>query len=118
MHPEPCPERPRRRSRPAIALLVALSLILALPITATARGEAAPVTLGDWMRNIHVSSDREIDLTQDGLAAAAPPAPMPAVQTSSEPAAPKEPVTRNQVPRLWFSGKPQTLRKRRRRRLR
>jgi hypothetical protein len=111
------PLRPRR-TRAATALLMLLSLILALPVTATARGEAAPVTLGEWKRIVYNTPDREIDATQKGVAAAPPPAPQPALQTSSESSPPKEPVVRTQIPRMWFSGKPQRGRGRRRRRAR
>ena len=95
-----------------------LTLILALPKTATAPGEAAPVTWGEWKRIVYNTPDREVDATQTGPATAPPPAPPPALQTSSEPSPPKEPVARAQIPRLWFSGKSQTGRSRRRRRRR
>jgi hypothetical protein len=95
-----------------------LALLFALPITTIAAAEAAPVTVGDWMRTIFASPDREVDGSQKGLAATPPPAPQPALQTSSEPTPPKEPVARAQLPRLWFSGGRQNGRKRRARRLR
>ena len=95
------------------AWLAALVLVLTLPLTAIS-GAAEPVTLGDWMRIIHVTPDREIDASQDGLAAVSTPPPAPVLQTSSEPA-PKEPVVRTTVPRLWFSRDFRTTRWSRRR---
>jgi hypothetical protein len=85
------------------ALAMAFALVLALPVTATAGGEAQPVTLGEWMRTIFVTPDREIDTSQKGVASAPPPLPTPVVQASSEPAPAKQPVARPQVPRLWLN---------------
>jgi hypothetical protein len=99
-----------------VAVLMVLALLFALPITATARGEAAPMTRGELMRILHVAPFRKFDPTQAGVAASPPPVLPPALQSSSEPAPPKEPVTRPQVPRLWFGGQRLRVRKRRRRR--
>jgi hypothetical protein len=110
-------ESPRVGLRPRLtALLMALALVLALPVTATARGEAQPVTLGQWMRIIFVTPDREIDPSQKAVAVAPATPPPPVVQTSSEPAPAKEPVVRATPPRLWFPWQRDPPRRRRRRR--
>jgi hypothetical protein len=107
---EPLGLRPR-----LMALITAAALLLALPVTATARGESQPVTLGEWMRIIFVTPDREIDSSQKGTAIAPPPLPTQAVQTSSEPAPTREPIARAQIPRLWLTRKQEQARKHRRR---
>jgi hypothetical protein len=97
-------------------LLVAVAFFLALPMTVISAAEAEPVTVGDWMRTIFATPGRKIDTGQKGIAVASPPAPPPTVQTSSEPAPPKEPVARTQVPRFFLPR--ETDRKQRWRRLR
>ena len=103
------------RLRLVTAVLMMIALLWALPITATARGEAVPMTVGEWKRIIYVAPERKVDPSQKGVAVTAPPVPPPVVQASSEPAPPKEPVVRAQIPRLWFAGGRQTVRRRRRR---
>jgi hypothetical protein len=95
-------------------LLTAFAFLLALPTMATASAEAQPVTLGDWMRTIFVTPDCKVDTAQKGVAAAPPPVPVPALQSSSAPAAPKEPVAQNQVARFWLQPEGRTKRRRRR----
>jgi hypothetical protein len=81
------------------------TLMLALPTITTAGLDAQPLTMGEWMRILFVTPDRELDASQKGVAIAPPPLPAPQVQTSSDPAPPKEPVNRAaQSPRLWFRG--------------
>ena len=60
--------------------------------------------MGEWMRILFVTPDRELDPTQRGMAIAPPPMPAPQIQTSSEPSPSQEPVNRAQSPRLWFRG--------------
>ncbi|HEY0710400.1 MAG TPA: hypothetical protein VGG33_26575 [Polyangia bacterium] len=83
-----------------VALIAALALFVTLPITALAHA-SEPVTVGDWMRQIFVTPDREIDPSQKGLAAAVPVTPPPAIDTSSQPI-PKEPQARPQVSRFFL----------------
>jgi hypothetical protein len=102
----------RRRSRRLGALLLAIIFFVALPITVTTAAEAQPVTLGDWMRAIFLAPDRKFDPSQKGMALPPRPVAEPLVQTSSEPAPPKEPVAQTQVPRFWVP--PRSTRRKRR----
>jgi hypothetical protein len=101
-----------RRGLRGRALLAIATMVIALPIGATA-GAAEPVTIGDWMRTIFVTADRDIDTSQAGVAAAPPPLPAPAAQASTQPAPPKAPVVRAEVARL---GLPRDSARRKRRR--
>jgi hypothetical protein len=83
-----------------VALFALFALLSSLPTTVLA-GASQPVTVGDWMRQIFVTPDREIDASQKGLAAAVPIAPPPIVDTSSQPI-PKEPQVRPFVPRFYL----------------
>jgi hypothetical protein len=97
----PVSERVGLRPR-LTALLMVVALLLVQPLTATAAGEAQPVTLGEWMRIIFVAPERQIDPSQKGVAVALATPPPPVVQTSSEPAPAKEPVVRATPPRFWL----------------
>src|SRR5687767_1537199 len=88
-------------ARRLVAALMVAAFLGALPAASIA-GAAEPVTLADWMRTIFVTPDREVDSTQQGLAAAPPPAPPVALQTSSEPTPPKDTVVRNRMPESWL----------------
>jgi hypothetical protein len=91
---DPEPRAPRGlRGR---ALLAIATVLLALPIAATA-GAAEPVTIGEWMRAIFVTPDREIDTSQEGVAAAPAPLPAPTAQASTQPTPPRAPVARADV---------------------
>ncbi len=116
MRPSSPPIPTPRRSLAVVAVTMVIALLLALPISATARGEAVPMTRGELMRIIHVAPFRKVDATQAGVAAAGAPVMPPVVQTSSEPAPPREPVNRTDVPRLWFRGEGRRVGRRRRRR--
>jgi hypothetical protein len=107
----------RRVAGQAGAMAMVAILLLALPTITTAGALAEPITAGDWMRILFDAPDRKMDPSQKGVAVAAPPIPPPQIQTSSEPAPPKEPVSQTQTPRLWFRGdRSRTGRRRRRRR--
>jgi hypothetical protein len=104
----------RALARRTGALVMAVALLLALPTITTTGAAAQPVTFADWMRAVFVTPDRKIDPSHKGTAVAPPPLPPAAVQASSEPAPPKEPIQRVQVPRLWFRGDGRRSRRRRR----
>jgi hypothetical protein len=88
--------------RQTVALLSLGTLLAALPITAVAKA-AEPVTLGEWMRIVFVTPDREIDSSQPGLAGTPPPTPPPVLQTSSEQTPPKpSSVVRDRLPDGWL----------------
>ena len=97
------------------AVAMVATLMLALPTITTAGLDAQPLTMGEWMRMLFVTPDRQLDPAQKA-AIAPPPLPIPQIQTSSEPSPSQEPVNRAQSPRLWFtSGGRRTGRRRRRR---
>jgi hypothetical protein len=103
-------------TRPRLAALVlAVALFLASPIAAVESAAAQPVTLGDWLRMTFVTMGCKTDPSEKGLGVAPPPAPPPALQTSSEPAPPKDPATTVQVPRFWFRREANGKRRRARR---
>jgi hypothetical protein len=82
--------------------VVALAAFLgALPVAALAHAHE-PVTLGEWMRTVFVTPDREVDRGQKALAAAPPVPPPVALQTSSEQQTPpKQPAVRDRLPDVW-----------------
>jgi hypothetical protein len=82
------------------ALLAAIALFVATPMMAVASAASEPVSLGDWMNAIF-GAHRPIDPAQKGIGGTPPPAPIPQVQTSSEPA-PPQPLASAPVPRLWI----------------
>jgi hypothetical protein len=81
------------------AMLAAILLFLALPMTAVAPGAAAPVTAGEVMRALYLAPDRKIDVSQKGVAAAPPPAMETVqIQRSTEPAAPVKTAAPAELP--------------------
>jgi hypothetical protein len=81
---------------------MALILFVAAPMMAVSSAAAEPLTLGQWMSAIFSTWSKKVDTAQQGIAAAAPPAPLPQLQASSEPAAPKAPPATSAVPRFWI----------------
>ena len=107
---------PVRGVRRGGALLLALILFVAAPMMSVASAAAEPMTVGEWLSVTFGSLSQKVDPTQKGVGVAAPPAPPPQLQATSEPAAPKTPAASTAVPRLWVQR--QTVRGKRRRRRR
>jgi hypothetical protein len=96
-----------------VALLLLATFLAATPVTALVHA-AEPVTLGDWMRTIFVSPDREIDRSPEALTVALPAPPPVALQTSSEQTPPKQPMVRDRLPEVWVRAGSRRSRRRRR----
>jgi hypothetical protein len=109
-------EKSPARASSIVAMLALAAFIAALPVAALAHAHE-PVTLGEWMRTIFVTPDREMDRGQKALAATATPPPPVALQSSSEQQTPpKQQVVRDRLPDAWV--RRDRVRGRRRRRVR
>jgi hypothetical protein len=105
-----------RRVRRGGALVLAIVLFVAAPMMSVASAAAEPLTIGEWLSVTFGSLSAKVDPAQKGVGIAAPPAPPPQLQSTSEPAPPKAPAASTAVPRLWVQR--QTVRRKRRRRAR
>jgi hypothetical protein len=98
----------------ALAVVSLAAFLGVLPETAIMHS-AEPVTLGDWLRQIFVTVDREIDRTAMGVAASSPPPPPAVLQTSSEQTPPRQSVDRSRLPDGWVRQSSRRTGRRRRR---
>jgi hypothetical protein len=91
------------------AVALAVALFLASPLIAVAHAAAQPVTAGDRMRAVFVAPDRKIDTMHQAVSTATTPIPPQELQSTSEPAPPKQAVTSADGPRLWVRRRPKPL---------